>query len=120
MRSSKSDDDDDAATRDAGILYEVWHTPAAHVVHRVQASGAAHPLTVEGVIRSDGKFQLADVKIGPDPVVPPGYTAEDVEQMIYNVEPQLGFYCLYRPRPGENVTAETPVCPNIEEVARQQ
>ena len=119
MRPSKSDDDD-AATRDAGILYEVWHTPAAHVVHRVQKSGAAHPLTVEGVIRSDGKFQLADVKTGPDPVVPPGYTAEDVEQMIYNVEPQLGFYCLYRPRPGENVTAETPVCPNIEEVARQQ
>ena len=42
-----------AASRDAGILYEVWHTPAAHLVHHVQRSGATHPLTVEGVIRSD-------------------------------------------------------------------
>ena len=116
-RPSKSDDA--ATTRDAGILYEVWHTPAAHLVHRVQASGATHPLTVEGVIRSDGKHQLADVKTGPAQIVPAGYTAEDVEQMIYNVEPQLGFYCLYRPRPGENATKDTPVCPNIEEVARQ-
>ena len=28
-------------------------------------------------------------------------------------------YCLYRPRPGENATADTPVCPNIAQVARQ-
>jgi hypothetical protein len=107
------------AIRDAGILYEVWHTPAAHLVHRVQASGATHPLTVEGVIRSDGNYTLSDVKTGPAREVPPGYTADGVDQMIYNAEPSLGFYCLYRPRPGENVTAETPHCPNIPEVAAQ-
>ena len=38
---------------------------------------------------------------------------------IYNYEPQLGFYCLYRPRPGENATANSPKCPNITGVARQ-
>eukprot|EP01043_Picozoa_sp_COSAG02_P062775 COSAG02_NODE_8745_length_2457_cov_1.449109_2_plen_430_part_00 len=105
--------------RDAGILYEVWHTPAAHLVHRVQATGARQPLTVEGVIRSDGKYTLGDVKTGPVPQVPPGYTADGVEQLIYNAEPRLGFYCLYRPRPGENVTSNTPHCPNIRQVAKQ-
>lgn len=30
-----------------------------------------------------------------------------------------GFYCLYRPRSGENITKDTPVCPNITNVARQ-
>ena len=31
----------------------------------------------------------------------------------------VGFYCLYRPGPGENVTKDTPVCPNITGIARQ-
>ena len=30
-----------------------------------------------------------------------------------------GFYCLYRPVEGENVTKDTPVCPNITHVATQ-
>ena len=38
---------------------------------------------------------------------------------IYNVQPELGFYCLYRPRPGENISADTVVCENITGVARQ-
>ena len=100
--------------RDAGVLYEIWHTAAAHLMHRVQASGATQPLTVESVIRSDGKHALNGVFDGPSPLLPTGF-----EPDIYNVEPQLGFYCLYRPRPGENVTADTPVCPNITGVATQ-
>jgi len=44
-----------APKRDAGILYEIWHTGAAHLMQRVKASGAMQPLTVETVIRSDGK-----------------------------------------------------------------
>mgnify|MGYP000176563517 CR=1 FL=1 len=31
----------------------------------------------------------------------------------------VGFYCFYRPAPGENVTKDTPVCPNITGVATQ-
>jgi hypothetical protein len=100
--------------RDAGILYEIWHAAAAHLMHRVQASGADHPLTVEGVIRSDGEHELGGVFGGPTPELPAGFQPD-----IYNVQPQLGFYCLYRPRPGENVSAATVTCPNISGVARQ-
>ena len=100
--------------RDAGVLYEIWHTTAAHLMHRVQASGATQPLTVESVIRSDGKHDLDGVFDGPSPLLPAGFSPD-----IYNVQPQLGFYCLYRPRPGENVTADTPVCPNITGVTTQ-
>ena len=103
----------EASPRDAGILYEIWHTAAAHLMHRVAAAGVA-PLTVEAIIRSDGKRNLGEVFNGPKPEIPKGY-----EPDIYNVEPTLGFYCLYRPRKGENATAETPVCPNITSVARQ-
>lgn len=66
--------------RDAGILYEVWHTPAAHLMHLNQIEGAPQ-LTVEQVIRSDGNFTLDNVFSK----LPPGYNPD-----IYNVEPQLG------------------------------
>lgn len=52
---------------------------------------------------------------GPNPLIPASFAPD-----IYNVQPALGFYCLYRPRPGENVTADTVVCENITGVARQQ
>ena len=100
--------------RDAGVLYEVWHAGASHLARRVKASGVTHPLTVETVIRSDGKHSLDEVFTGPNPEVPPGFNPD-----IYSVEPLLGFYCLYRPRPGENVTADTIQCPNITSVATQ-
>ena len=147
-----------ALQRDAGILYEIWHAPAAHLARRVRfallvqftfthfrddaqvdvrtenycimilvaynltnfdpvlgrASGATQPLTVEKVIRSDGKYSLGEVFLGPNPEIPAGFRPD-----IYSVEPQLGFYCLYRPRPGENVTADTIQCPNITGVATQ-
>ena len=49
-----------------------------------------HPtsqLTTELVIQSEGAYTLDDVYAN--------VTASD----IYNVQPQLGFYCLYRARP---------------------
>jgi len=79
-------------SRDAGILYEVWHAPAAHLARRVRASGATQPLTVEKVIRSVGNHSLGEVFSGPTPEIPPGFRPD-----IYSVEPLLGFYCLYRP-----------------------
>jgi len=86
------------------VLYEVWHTAAAQLMAKVQATGKP-VLTTERVIRSDGNYTLADV------YAPIGTVGD-----IYNVEPQLGFYCLYRPRPGEAPLAGT--CANISGTAR--
>ena len=61
-----------------------------------------------------GNATLNNVFQGPTPEIPAGFTPD-----IYNVEPSLGFYCLYRPRPGENITADTITCPNISAVAKQ-
>ena len=66
--------------RDAGILQEFWHAPAAHLMHRVAAAGHT-PLTVEAVIRSDGNNTLGDVFT---PAPPPGFGPD-----IYNVQPAL-------------------------------
>ena len=73
-----------ALSRDAGILYEIWHAGAAHLQHRVAATGAT-PLTVESVIRSDGVQNLDHVFSAA--AVPRGFNPD-----IYNVEPALGFY----------------------------
>lgn len=96
------------AQRRAGILYEVWHTPAAQMMQRLQAIKAA-PLTTELVIRSDGNLTLSDVYA---PLNAGG--GGD----IYNVQPQLGFYCLYRARVNDTTPPLAPDCPNITQTAR--
>jgi len=53
-------------------------------MHRNAAAGAP-TLTVEEVIRSDGKLTLDDVFGGKAPPIPAGFGPD-----IYNVEPQLG------------------------------
>ena len=74
--------------RQAGILYELWHTEAAAAMAQVKSQGLPI-LTTERVIRADGKTILDDVY--PDGPYPSGD--------IYNVEPaELGFYCLYTAR----------------------
>jgi len=40
------------AARDAGILYEIWHAPAAHLMSLVSAAGRP-TLTVERIIQSE-------------------------------------------------------------------
>ena len=40
------------AARDAGILYEIWHAPAAHLMSLVSAAGRPS-LTVERIIQSE-------------------------------------------------------------------
>ena len=69
------------SARDAGILYEIWHTGAAHLMHRNAAMGLPQ-LTVETVIRSDGNLTLDDVFSGG---IAPGFNPD-----IYNTEPALG------------------------------
>jgi hypothetical protein len=77
-----------AGGRDAGILYEIWHTGAAHLMHLDAAAGGPQ-LTVERVIRSDGNLTLDDVFAAGG--VAPGFGPD-----IYNVEPALGPLVLFR------------------------
>ena len=117
------------ASRDAGILYEVWHTRAAQAMARVKAEGGVQ-LTTELVIESAGAHSLNDV-YGPYNVTAtefpsvfssPGFTARGftasthaLNADIWNAQPALGFYCLYRARPGQVPAA--PDCNNTAGVA---
>ena len=77
-------------SRDAGILYEVWHTRAAHAMADIRAKGLFPQLTTELVIQSQdtaSPFSLDDVYRG-------------VAADIWNAQPRLGYYCLWRARAG--------------------
>lgn len=86
--------------RDAGILYEVWHSSAANTYKKVKAAGGVQ-LTTELVVRSAGNLTLDDV-----------FVKYGLNGDIFNVQPQLGFYCLYRARPGDP-SPPLPDCDNI-------
>ena len=96
-----------AQARDAGVLYEVWHTRASSAMRDVLAKGEPQ-LTTELVIESQDTptpYSLDDVYRG-------------VAADIYNAQPQLGFYCLWRARAGD--PAPTPPlddCANISATA---
>jgi len=87
--ANRTDADGTNVGRSAGILYEVWHTSAAQAMKQVVQKGG-RPLTVETVIRSNGTLTLNDV-----------YGPYGISADIYNVQPTLGFYCLYRKRPND-------------------
>lgn len=93
--------------RDAGILYEVWHTRAAAAMRDVRAKGLPQ-LTTELVIQSQGSaapFSLDDVYRG-------------VAADIYGAQPQLGFYCLWRARVGDPAPSPPLAdCANISDTA---
>ena len=91
-----------SSARDAGVLYEVWHSTAAHAMARVKAAGAAQ-LTTELVIQSAGALSLDDV-----------YVRHNISADIYNAQPQLGYYCLWR---SASPTSPLPNCTNISGVA---
>ena len=95
-----------AASGDAGILYEVWHTKAAQAMAKVRTLGFPQ-LTTELVIQSQG---------GPSPLkLDDIYGPAKLSADIYNAQPKLGYYCLYRQRPGQ--TPPIPDCPNITAIA---
>lgn len=90
-----------ACARDAGILYEVWHTRAAAAMATVRARGDPQ-LTTELVIQSQdtaAPLSLDDVYRG-------------LPADIWNAQPQLGFYCLWRARAGD-----PPPSPPLEDCA---
>jgi hypothetical protein len=117
------------AARDAGILYEVWHTRAAQAMERVKSEGGTQ-LTTELVIESAGAHSLNDVygpynvttKEFPSVFSSSGFTARGFSASshalnadIWNAQPALGFYCLYRARPGQVPAA--PDCSNTSGIA---
>jgi len=93
-----------ALAKDVGILYEVWHSRSALSMQHIAKVGGTN-LTTERVIQSKGKYTLNDV-----------YGPYNLNADIYNAEPQLGFYCLYRRRPGDP-NPPLPDCPNITQTA---
>ena len=96
------------AAGDAGILYEVWHTKAAQAMAAVAALKLPQ-LTTELVIRS--QYSYPNGSLALDDVYGPAKLNAD----IYNAQPALGYYCLYRARPGQ--VAPIPDCPNISTTA---
>lgn len=100
-----------AQSRDAGIQYNVWHTRAAQAMARVAAEGGEQ-LTTELVIQSAGARSLNDVygpynataAEFPSVFAAPGFEGRGFTALaadIWNSQPALGFYCLYRARPGQ-------------------
>jgi hypothetical protein len=85
----------------AGILYEVWHSHAAQNYAAIAAQNGTQ-LTTELVVQSAGALTLDDV-----------LTPFNLSGDIYNAQPQGGFYCLYRSRPGDPTPAPLPDCANI-------
>ena len=77
------------SSKDVGVLYEVWHTKAAQLQQTVAAKGGVQ-LNTEMVIRSNGSHTLNDV-----------YVKYGLNGDIWNVQPQLGYYCLYKKRPND-------------------
>ena len=93
-----------AAGPSVGILYEGWHAPPATVLANISAAGG-RAVSVEDVLRSNGALALADIYDGH-----PGARAA-AASFFYQAQPQAGYYCIYRARPGE--AGVGPDCPGI-------
>lgn len=87
-----------------GMFYLVWHAPPANALRTIATKGSAQ-LTIEDLVRSDGAKKLADV-------LQVHGLEGDAMAFYYQAKPKLGFYCVYRARPGE--TGHIPDCPDIE------
>ena len=87
--------------RDAGVLYEVWHSIAASAMTSLAARGLPL-LTTELVLQSAGALTLDDI-----------YAKHNISADIYNARPRLGFYCLWR---SASPTSPLPNCSGISTV----
>lgn len=86
------------------MFYLVWHAPAATVMDVIASRDGGVRHTLEDVIRGGGALKYADV-----------YQRYGVEAqaiaLYYNVQPSLGYYCIYRGRTPDG--GVVPDCPNI-------
>jgi len=87
-----------------GMFYLVWHAPPATAFSKIAGKGGAQ-LTIEDLIRDNATNKFGDVlqKWGLE---------GEAMSFYYHSRPKLGFYCVYRARPGE--TGVVPDCPDIE------
>jgi len=88
-----------------GMFYLAWHTFAAQTL---QGLSAAERLTVEDVIR-DERLDFSDM-------IWDRGLYNDAAAFHYHQEPSIGFYCIYRKRPGDPALAEPydlADCPDI-------
>lgn len=93
-----------------GIFYLAWHAYAADAQARLDA---ASQRTVEDIIRGAPSLQFSDMLWDAG-------LYDEAMAFHWHQRPQLGFYCLYRPRDGESAPAEpngAATCPNISAVA---
>lgn len=97
----------DVPSKRIGILYSVWHAPAADALRRVANKGGAQ-LAVEDLIRTGVPSTDVYARWGID-------AASEAMSFFYQARPSLGFYCLYRARPGE--AGLIPDCPGISTTA---
>lgn len=96
--------------RRVGIFYLAWHAFAADAMGQLPA---AQRHTVDEALRSP-TLTFADL-------LPTAALSQQAHAFRYHAKPQLGFYCLYRKRPGEAAYGEPNFvkdCPNIQNVAR--
>lgn len=76
--------------RRVGIFYLAWHAFAADTIAQLPA---AQRLTVEDVIKSPNPSF--------DVLLPTPALAEQAAGFRYHIQPELGFYHIYRKRPGD-------------------
>lgn len=88
-----------------GMFYLVWHAPAVTAQNQVAAKGGT-PLTLEDVVRGKGAYADVLSKWGLE---------GEAMAFYFHARPKLGFYCLYRKRPGE--AGHVPDCANISATA---
>jgi hypothetical protein len=86
-----------------GILYSVWHAPAATEQAAILSDGGT-PLSMEDVLTSGGALSYADIyqRWGGEAAA---------MSLYYMTRPALGYYCIYEARDGG--AGYVPDCPNI-------
>ena len=94
--------------RRVGIFYLLWHAYASDAMRQVP-EGERH--TIETILRTGRN---------PSEVLLNRGLMQQAAAFHYHVEPELGFYCMYRPRPGDAPYPEPDAiadCPDIPHVA---
>lgn len=92
--------------RPVGIFYLAWHTQAATAMREIPV---AEQRVVEDIIRDPTHF-FSSMLLNRG-------LFQTAGGFHWHVEPEAGFYCLYRAREGD-ASPPVPDCPGIPEVAR--
>jgi hypothetical protein len=92
-----------------GLIYGIWHAHATTAMSQLEAKGI-QPLTIEDVIRGNGKYSFNDVL---QKHFDSNFLNLTAAHFYYHNKPAIGFYCIYKRRATEQ-TNGVQDCPNIE------